>query len=420
MTKLISIFTNVILIAQALMSVAEAANPEHLEQLRRTNSCPQCDLTNADLTNAKLEKVDLSGSNLTGANLAGADLKGAKLSGANLEKANLTLTEAIGTDFSSAQMTGACVEAWNIESNTKLDNVDCRFIYLLEYPKPETDDRERRPSSGDFTPGEFTKLFQEVLTTVDLIFRNGVDWKAFTAAFKKVQVENEDTELTIQSIENKGDGVIVVRVSVPPDTNKEKIHREFTHNYELALKAIEEKYQAKLESKDEQITLYRQQLEDSRQREIRQNSNMEKIINILAKTAVNLPVNEREVKVIAERQTAVNLVILTLGTGDFEKGFSSVIAQIWAGNERLPTQHSGELLPAPEIVEAYYNWQSQYNCFIEPLKSSRIQKKQGHVTNFSKVDIDKLAEQLEEKLNKWLNTEQFLPIDRCRWDGRRG
>lgn len=368
---------------------------------------------NKSYIGANLRGANLIGADLCGANLKGANITDATFQGANLETANLTLTEAIGTDFTSSQMTGACVEAWNIESNTKLDNVDCRFIYLLEDPKPRTDDRERRPSSGEFAPGAFTKLFQEVLTTVDLIFRNGVDWKAFTAAFQKVQVENEDTELTIQSIENKGDGVVVVRVSVPPDTNKAKIHSEFTQNYDLALKAIEEKYQAKIESKDEQITLYRQQLEDSRQREIRQNSNMEKIIDILANTAVNVPVNEREVKAIADHQTAVNLVILTLGTGDFNKGFPSVTAQIWTEGDRLPIQpNPGELLSAPEIVEVYHLWQSQYNRFIDPLKSSRMERKQSNVTNFSKIDLDKLAEELEEKLNKWLNAEQFLPIDR--------
>lgn len=362
---------------------------------------------------ANLKGANLIGSDLNSANLKGANISEANFQATNLEAANLTLTEAIGTDFTSAQMTGACVEAWNIESKTKLDNVDCRFIYLLEYPKPGTDDRERRPSSGDFAPEEFTKLFQEVLTTVDLIFRNGVDWKAFTAAFQKVKVENEDTELTIQSIENKGDGVVVVRVSVPPDTNKAKIHSEFTQNYDLALKAIEEKYQSKIESKDEQITLYRQQLEDSRQREIRQNSNMEKIIDILANTAANVPVNESEVKAIADRQTPVNLVILTLGTGDFNKGFPSVTAQIWTEGERLPIQpNPGELLPAPEIVEVYHLWQSQYNRFIGSIKSSRMEKIQSNVTNVSKVDLDKLAEELEEKLNKWLNAEQFLAIDR--------
>ncbi|MBD2441681.1 pentapeptide repeat-containing protein [Dolichospermum sp. FACHB-1091] len=201
------------------------------------------------------------GANLKGANLIGADLKEANLKNAdiieatfqeaNLEGANLTLTQAIGTNFTKAQMTGACVEAWNIESTTILDNVDCRFVYLLEDPKPGTDDRERRPSSGEFQPGEFTKLFEEVLNTVDLIFQNGIDWKAFITAFKKVQVENQDTELVIQSIENKGDGVVVVKVAVPENANKEKIHSDFTQNYQLALAEVE-KYKELLQASNNQ------------------------------------------------------------------------------------------------------------------------------------------------------------------------
>jgi CO/xanthine dehydrogenase FAD-binding subunit len=83
------------------------------------------------------------------------------------------------------------------------------------------------------------------LNTIDLIFRNGIDWKAFVAAFKQLQVENEGTELTIQSIENKGDGVLVVKVSVPPDANKEHLHKHFTQSYELMA--------ARLEDKDKQI-----------------------------------------------------------------------------------------------------------------------------------------------------------------------
>jgi uncharacterized protein YjbI with pentapeptide repeats len=230
--------------------------------------------------------------NLKGANLIGADLKEANLKDANitratfqgacLEWANLTLTQAVGTNFTSAQMTGACVEAWNIESTTKLDNVDCRFIYLLEYPKPGTDDRERRPSSAEFQQGEFTKLFEEVLNTVDLIFRNGIDWKAFVAAFKKVQVENEDTELAIQSIENKGDGVVVVKVSVPFDADKEKIYSYFTQNYQLALQAVEEKYKAQLQAKDDQIVIYRQQSAD-----------MKEITSLLANKPINVQVDNK-------------------------------------------------------------------------------------------------------------------------------
>ena len=199
---------------------------------------------------ANLQGANLTAVNLNSANLKQANLKEATLHQANLEFANLTETQALATDFKAASFTGACLEAWNFDASTKLDRVDCRFVYLLEYPKPGTDDRERRPSSGEFAPREFTKLFEEVLNTIDLIFRNGIDWKAFVAAFKKVQVENEGTELTIQSIENKGDGVIVVKVSVPPDANKEHIHKKFTQSY----------YQAALKEKDAQIETYHEEI----------------------------------------------------------------------------------------------------------------------------------------------------------------
>lgn len=125
--------------------------------------------------------------------------------------------------------------------------------------------QERRPSSGEFAPGEFTKLFQEVLNTVDLIFRDGIDWKAFTYSFNKLILNNEGTELEIQSIENKGDGVVVVRVNVPPDANKAKIHSEFNQNYEVALKALEARYQAELKAKDDQIIIYREKSADMKE-----------------------------------------------------------------------------------------------------------------------------------------------------------
>ncbi|AFZ60585.1 pentapeptide repeat-containing protein [Anabaena cylindrica FACHB-243] len=233
-----------------------------------------------------------AGANLRGANLIGADLKEANLKDAdiieatfqeaNLEWANLALTQAVGTNFTNAKMTGACVEAWNIESTTKLDNVDCRFVYLLENPKLGTDDRERRPSSGEFQPGEFTKLFEEVLNTVDLIFRNGIDWKAFVNAFSRVQNQNEDTELSIQSIENKGDGVVVVKVNTPEGADKEKIHSDFIQNYQFALAAVEEKYKALLQAKDNEIVIYRQQSAD-----------MKEITSLLANKPISVQVDNK-------------------------------------------------------------------------------------------------------------------------------
>jgi len=236
---------------------------------------------NQSYVRANLREANLNGAKLNGANLKWADLSGATLQQTDLQNANLAETLALRTHFTEAFLTGACLEAWNIDSTTCLEDIDCQFVYLLE------DQQERRPSSGDFSPGEFTKLFQEVLSTVDLIFRNGVDWKAFVAAFQTVQADNEDTELTIQSIENKGDGVVVVRVNAPPEADKAELHSQFNQQYETALKALDAKYQAQLQAKDDQIAVHRQQSAD-----------MKEIVSLLANRPVTV-----EVKAIAESKS---------------------------------------------------------------------------------------------------------------------
>ncbi len=215
--------------------------------LRRANLV-ESSLARTDFRGAMLQSADLSGANLLLADLSSANLRNANMSKAFLKQAHLE-----GADLTKAHLTGACLEAWNIDSQTVLDQVDCQYVYLL------CNYQERRPSSGKFAPGEFTKLFQEVLSTVDLIFRNGVDWKAFVTAFQQVQVQNDDTQLEVQSIENKGDGVVVVRVSTSPNANKEKIHSEFNQLYELALQALEAQYREKLQAKESEIAIYREQ-----------------------------------------------------------------------------------------------------------------------------------------------------------------
>jgi uncharacterized protein YjbI with pentapeptide repeats len=215
---------------------------------------------------ASLRGANLISADLSNANLKLADLGEATLQAACLNNANLREALAIGTNFTTAQMSGTCLEGWNIDHTTILDNVESKYIYLLEEAKPETDDKERRPSSGYFQAGDFTKLFKEVLDTVDLIFRNGVEFKAFMSSFKKVKVENGGVQIEIKSMENKGDGVVVVKIDVPPETNKEKIHREFMQFYDENVKVLDKKYHQKLAGIEKKVSLYGRKTEETEYR----------------------------------------------------------------------------------------------------------------------------------------------------------
>jgi uncharacterized protein YjbI with pentapeptide repeats len=206
--------------------------------------------------------ANLQGANLTGVNLNEANLKQANLSEAtlyqgNLEFANLTETQALATDFTEAYFTGACLEAWNIDATTKLDRVDCRFVYLLEYPKPGTDDRDRRPHhiSKCFEPGDFEKLYQKIMTTVQILLKDGINPEAFTAAFQKLMRDFPDiTPESIQGVEKKENDVLLT-LKVPEGTDKGKIEQIWDEVYQARLEAQMRTEQ--LKSKDEIIAIHK-------------------------------------------------------------------------------------------------------------------------------------------------------------------
>jgi uncharacterized protein YjbI with pentapeptide repeats len=212
----------------------------------------EADLSEAKLTKARFFNALVASSNLSRAILKNTDfintdLQLSDFSQSNLRKAQLIRTQALGTNFNEATVTGAHLVDWHTNSAANLDDVICEYVYLKH------NQQEHCPSSGNFAPGEFTKLFQKALETVDLIFRNGVDWDAFAYSFKKVEVEHSGAQLDVQSIEKKGGGVLVVRISVSPDADKARIHSDFMQGYEFAHRVLEAQYQARLEDKDQHI-----------------------------------------------------------------------------------------------------------------------------------------------------------------------
>ena len=212
------------------------------------------DLTNSDLSDATLEGACLEQAiligtnfkraNLTGANFSYANLKEADLTEANLQQAclewtNLTNALAVGTNFTQAKLTGACLgEVWNIDSITKLKEVECKFYYGLEQPKPGTDDRDRQPASGEFASGDFTRLHTKIRDTVQVLLRNGANNpEAFFRGFKKLMEENPEINFSsIQGYQRK-DRDILLDITVPEGTEKAKLHSDLLEAYEARLEA---------------------------------------------------------------------------------------------------------------------------------------------------------------------------------------
>jgi len=228
-------------------------------------------LSGANLTNANLSGVNLIGGSLSGANLSGANLRNADLSGVNLIDANLRnadlsgvkliQVQAFGSNFRRALLTGACIQGWNINSSTNLQDVVCDYVFtepvwgMKQYTN-------RNPHDPDqiFAPGEFTKLYQIALGSVDLYFDDGIDWKAFLAALKELQLQYGD-ELLIREIGNRGGGSCLVRLDLPSHLEPTVIEQKAKDLYTGKLQIVEAEYR-ELNITGQEIELYKRKSAD--------------------------------------------------------------------------------------------------------------------------------------------------------------
>ena len=270
-------------LSRANLSGAILSNANFSNAILRNTNFSNANLSGADLSGADLSGVNLSGVNLSGANLREANLREANLSRANLSDANfsdanLSRVQALQTNLNGAVLTGACIEDWNINSKTELVNIICQAVYLR---LNQIDDKytDRRPSNEDafFADGDFARLVRKAQDTVDLIFRNGIDWKALAISMERFKIESNGAELTIQAIENKGEGDFVIRVNVPVDANKSELEKFLKQEYEFASKALEAQYRSQLEAKDREIEIYHQQ-----------STNLTEIMKLMASRPINV------------------------------------------------------------------------------------------------------------------------------------
>lgn len=107
------------------------------------------------------------------------------------------------------------------------------------------------------------------------------------------------------------------------------------------------------------------------------------------------------------------LVILNLGNGNLQTGFPAITAMLWEANNSRPVKFTGSLPPAPNLIDIYRRWQLVYKGIYSSLGlRPRIEISNDEITNFSIIEFSEICHQYVTNLNNWLNSYQFLNIDR--------
>lgn len=194
------------------------------------------DFSRTNLRGAFLQQAKMQQMDLTEANLDGADLRGADLRNCILLRSQVT-----GADFTGANLTGICIKDWSTNSETCLATVQCDYIYR-EFERGQPVDRY--PVDRNFEPGEFENLFQKVRNAVELVFKDGVNLRALSFAFQKVELEDEGLGLQLKGIEQRGD-LWIVKVTHREGVSRQEVEQQLSNNYKLL--------EAQLAAKDQQI-----------------------------------------------------------------------------------------------------------------------------------------------------------------------
>ncbi len=184
------------------------------------------DFSGMNLEGANFSEIDLRGFNFSRANLSYADFTSSNLSGANL-----TYTNAIGTKFNKATLADATIQNWNIDPRTQFGEVNCNRVFL------GPNQTVPNPPRGEFKAGEFSKLYQQVMDTVDFILHSPEALEAFIIAVNHLKTHG-GADFYVQNIERKEDSV-VVKLKAPEGFDLEQIYNEVQREFELKLAKLE-------------------------------------------------------------------------------------------------------------------------------------------------------------------------------------
>ncbi|MEZ2247392.1 pentapeptide repeat-containing protein [Microcoleus sp.] len=179
-----------------------------------------------------LQNLNLSQANLKSASLIGANLVNVNLKGADLAKAKLVQTQLANADLTLACLTGACIQGWGITTTTKLDSVDCKYIYMRS-PTEDDPDPYRKPDNRqeEFAPGEFVDFIAPLIKTLDLYHNQSVDPRAVAVAFKHLVENNPAAELELLAMEKRGKDKFLLKVKTTASASRSRLSQEYFNDY---------------------------------------------------------------------------------------------------------------------------------------------------------------------------------------------
>ncbi|HEY9761425.1 MAG TPA: pentapeptide repeat-containing protein, partial [Trichocoleus sp.] len=220
-----------------------------------------CDGRGKTFDGLDLTGVNLQDANLQDASFIGANLNQSNLRGADLSRAILKQTQLDGADLTGATLTGAYIEDWGITSTTKLENVQCNYVYM-QIPTKDNPNPLRKPDNlrEFFAEGEFADFIQPYFDTLDLYHSQEVDPRAISIAFKKLSQNHPEANLEIVAMEKRGQNSLNLKVRTTSAADKSELSSEYFADYNK-LKALSEARLLLLAEKDDRIRSLEQMIQ---------------------------------------------------------------------------------------------------------------------------------------------------------------
>lgn len=216
-------------------------------------------LTTSQGQGQNFDRQDLRGINLQEANLADASFIGANLNHSNLQSANLLgailkQTQLEEADLTGAILTGTYIEDWGITCTTKLENVQCEYVYM-RVPTKENPNPLRKPDNlrKTFAEGEFADFIQPFFDTLDLYHSQDVDPRAISIALRNLSANHPDDNLQFVAMERRGNTGLNLRFTTTPRANKSELSHEYFANYAQIKKELPIAVQMQLAEQDAEI-----------------------------------------------------------------------------------------------------------------------------------------------------------------------